>query len=148
MQMKISENGDTIKVHYTGKLKDGEIFDSSEGRDPLEFQLGSGVVIEGFNDGLLGLKEGETKTIEIPVEKAYGEKNQDYIVEISKDKLDDSQEFQIGMQVSFSSNEPDGQPIPVEVIAVTENTVTFDANPPLAGKDLIFEVEMVGILKA
>lgn len=146
--MKISENGDTIKVHYTGKLKDGQIFDSSEGREPLEFQLGAGLVIEGFNDGLLGMKEGETKTIEIPVEKAYGHKNQDYIVEIPKDKLDNSQEFQVGMQISFSSKEPDGQPIPVEVVAVSENTVTFDANPPLAGKDLVFEVEMVGILKA
>lgn len=146
--MRISENGDTIKVHYTGKLKNGDIFDSSEGRDPLEFQLGSGMVIEGFNDGLLGLKEGETKTIEIPVDQAYGPKNEDYIVEIAKDKLDNSQEFEIGMQVSFSNQEQGGQPIPVEVVAVTDDTVTFDANPPLAGEELIFEVEMIGILKA
>lgn len=146
--MRISENGDTIKVHYTGKLKNGDIFDSSEGRDPLEFQLGSGMVIEGFNDGLLGLKEGETKTIEIPVDQAYGPKNEDYIVEIAKDKLDNSEEFEVGMQVSFSNQEQGGQPIPVEVIAVTDDTVTFDANPPLAGEELIFEVEMIGILKA
>lgn len=146
--MKLSANGDTIKVHYTGKLKSGDIFDSSEGRDPLEFQLGSGMVIEGFNDGLIGMKEGETKSIEIPVEKAYGPKNEDYIVEIPKDKLDNSQEFEVGMQVSFSNQEQGGQPIPVEVVAVTEGTVTFDANPPLAGEELIFEVEMVGILKA
>lgn len=145
--MKISENGDTVKVHYTGKLKEGDVFDSSEGREPLEFQLGSGMVIEGFNDGLIGMKEGEKKSIEIPVEKAYGPKNQDYIVEIPKDKLDNSQEFQVGMQVSFSNEQQGGQPIPVEVVAVSENTVTFDANPPLAGKDLIFDVEMVGILK-
>ncbi len=145
--MKISENGDTVKVHYTGKLKEGDVFDSSEGRDPLEFQLGSGMVIEGFNDGLVGMKEGESKSIEIPVEKAYGPKNEDYIVEIPKDKLDNSQEFEIGMQVSFSNEQQGGQPIPVEVVAVTEETVTFDANPPLAGKDLVFEVEMVGILK-
>jgi len=145
--MKISENGDTVKVHYTGKLKEGDVFDSSEGREPLEFQLGSGMVIEGFNDGLVGMKEGESKSIEIPVEKAYGPKNEDYIVEIPKDKLDNSQEFEIGMQVSFSNEQQGGQPIPVEVVAVTEETVTFDANPPLAGKDLVFEVEMVGILK-
>jgi peptidylprolyl isomerase len=145
--MKISENGDTVKVHYTGKLKEGDVFDSSEGREPLEFQLGSGMVIEGFNDGLIGMKEGEKKSIEIPVEKAYGPKNQDYIVEIPKDKLDNSQEFQVGMQVSFSNEQQGGQPIPVEVVAVSENTVTFDANPPLAGKDLVFDVEMVGILK-
>lgn len=145
--MKISENGDTVKVHYTGKLKEGDVFDSSEGREPLEFQLGSGMVIEGFNDGLVGMKEGEKKSIEIPVDKAYGPKNQDYIVEIPKEKLDNSQEFQIGMQVSFSNEQQGGQPIPVEVVAVTEETVTFDANPPLAGKDLVFEVEMVGILK-
>lgn len=145
--MKISENGDTVKVHYTGRLKEGDVFDSSEGREPLEFQLGSGMVIEGFNDGLIGMKEGEKKSIEIPVEKAYGPKNQDYIVEIPKDKLDNSEEFQIGMQVSFSNEQQGGQPIPVEVVAVSEETVTFDANPPLAGKDLVFEVEMVGILK-
>lgn len=145
--MKISENGDTVKVHYTGKLKTGEVFDSSEGRDPLEFQLGAGLVIEGFNDGLLGMQEGEKKTIEIPVEKAYGVKNEDYIVEITKDKLD-GQDFEIGMQVSFSNPDDENQPIPVTVVAVSENTVTFDANPPLAGKDLVFEVEMVGILKA
>lgn len=145
--MKISENGDTVKVHYTGKLKEGDVFDSSEGREPLEFQLGSGMVIEGFNDGLIGMKEGEKKSIEIPVEKAYGPKNQDYIVEIPKEKLDNSQEFQVGMQVSFSNEQQGGQPIPVEVVAVSENTVTFDANPPLAGKDLVFDVEMVGILK-
>jgi peptidylprolyl isomerase len=145
--MKISENGDTVKVHYTGKLKEGDVFDSSEGREPLEFQLGSGMVIEGFNDGLVGMKEGEKKSIEIPVENAYGPKNQDYIVEIPKEKLDNSQEFQIGMQVSFSNEQQGGQPIPVEVVEVTEETVTFDANPPLAGKDLVFEVEMVGILK-
>lgn len=145
--MKISENGDTVKVHYTGKLKEGDVFDSSEGREPLEFQLGSGMVIEGFNDGLVGMKEGETKSIEIPVEKAYGPKNEDYIVEIPKDKLDNSQEFEIGMQVSFSNEQQGGQPIPVEVVAVSEETVTFDANPPLAGKDLVFDIEMVGILK-
>lgn len=146
--MKLSANGDTIKVHYTGKLKGGDIFDSSEGRDPLEFQLGSGMVIEGFNDGLIGMKEGESKSIEIPIEKAYGPKNEDYIVEIPKDKLDNSQEFEVGMQVSFSNQEEGGQPIPVEVVAVTDGTVTFDANSPLAGEELIFEVEMVGILKA
>lgn len=146
--MKISENGDTVKVHYTGKLKNGEVFDSSNGREPLEFQLGSGMVIEGFNDGLLGLQEGEQKTIEIPVEKAYGPKNQDYIVEIPKEKLDNADEFQVGMRVSFSNEQQGGEPIPVEVVNVTDNTVTFDANPPLAGEDLVFEVEMVGILKA
>jgi peptidylprolyl isomerase len=145
--MKISANGDTVKVHYTGKLKSGEVFDSSEGREPLEFELGSGMVIEGFNDGLLGMQEGEKKTIEIPMDKAYGAKNQDYIVEIAKDKLDD-QDFEVGMQVSFSNPDDESYPIPVEVVAVSENTVTFDANPPLAGKDLVFEVEMVGILKA
>lgn len=146
--MRISENGDTIKVHYTGKLKSGDIFDSSEGREPLEFQLGSGMVIEGFNDGLLGMKEGEKKSIDIPVDKAYGAKNPDYIVEIDKDKLDNSDEFEVGMQVSFTNKEQGGEPIPVEVVAITADTVTFDANPPLAGEDLIFEVEMIGILKA
>ena len=136
-----------FSVYATTKLKEGDVFDSSEGRDPLEFQLGSGMVIEGFNDGLVGMKEGESKSIEIPVEKADGPKNEDYIVEIPKDKLDNSQEFEIGMQVSFSNEQQGGQPIPVEVVAVTEETVTFDSNPPLACKDLVFEVEMVGILK-
>ena len=144
--MKFAENGDTVKIHYTGKLNSGEVFDSSEGRDPLEFQLGSGLVIEGFNDGILGMKEGEKKVLNIPSEKAYGERREEYLIDVAKDNLPPDLTPEVGMQLSMSS--PDNNPIQVSVIEISNESIKIDANPPLAGKDLIFEVELLGVLKA
>lgn len=144
--MKFAENGDTVKIHYTGKLSSGEVFDSSEGRDPLEFQLGSGLVIEGFNDGILGMKEGEKKVLNIPSEKAYGERREEYLIDVSKDNLPPDLTPEVGMQLSMSS--PDNNPIQVSVVEVSNESIKIDANPPLAGKDLVFEVELLGVLKA
>ena len=145
--MKVVESGDVVKVHYTGKLKNGEVFDTSAEREPLEIAVDSGMVIEGFNEGLKGMKEGDKKTVEIPVEKAYGPRNDDFVLDVEKDKLPPDLEPEVGMQLSMSNPDPNGQPIPVKIIKVEDASIKIDANPPLAGEDLVFDLECVGIMK-
>lgn len=138
--------GDTVKVHYTGKLTNGEIFDSSLQREPIEFTIGSGMMIEGFDQGVIGLELGEERIINIPCEKGYGVSNPDYIIEVERALLPPDLDAEVGMRLEMSN--PQGHPIPVVVTAINNTHITLDANPPLAGKDLIFEVKIVGILKA
>lgn len=140
--MKKVETNSNVKVNYTGRLEDGTVFDTSivEGREPLEVQLGQGQLIVGFENGLIGMSEGETKTIEINSDDAYGDPNPEFINEIPKENVPE------GVQVgeSLQGMGPMG-PINVKVVAVNEDTVTLDANHPLAGKKLIFDLEVLSI---
>ncbi len=141
--MQQVKSGDTVKVHYHGRLADGTTFDSSAGRDPLEFQVGSGAVIAGFDNGVTGMIVGEKKTIQIPVEQAYGPKDPSMVVEFPKANFPEDMEPEVGMQLNMTNGT--GQVIPVVIIAVGQENVTLDANHPLAGHDLIFDIELVEI---
>lgn len=141
--MSIIKNGDTVKVHYTGTLENGEVFDSSLSREPLEFTLGQGQLIPGFEKAVIGLKAGDTTTAEIPSAEAYGERNPQMEVQVQKSQLPEGMEPEVGMQLQL--NQPDGQAIPVQITKVEGEEVTIDANHPLAGKDLTFNIEVVEV---
>ncbi len=142
--MAQAQAGDTVQVHYTGTLTDGTKFDSSQGRSPLEFTLGSGQVIKGFDDGITGMSVGDHKTINIPVEEAYGLANEAMIFTLNRADIPDEIPLEVGMTLNMHE---DGspQPVPVIVRALSDDSVTLDANHPLAGQDLTFEIELVGI---
>jgi peptidylprolyl isomerase len=142
--MQQAKKGDKVKVHYHGRLTNGDTFDSSDGREPLEFEIGSGMVIKGFDEGVSGMEVGQKKTINIPVDEAYGQKSEDMIIEFPKDRFPGDMEIEQGMQLMMSNGS--GQNIPVVVIEVKPETVILDANHPLAGEDLIFDIELVEIL--
>lgn len=144
--MKEPKKGDKVKVHYHGKLSTGETFDSSEGREPLEFEIGSGMVIKGFDDGVTGMKIGDRKTINIPVEEAYGPKVQEMIIDMPKTQFPQDMELEVGMPLVMSDNS--GQQFQVVIVEIKEDTVTLDANHPLAGKELVFDLEMIEITGA
>lgn len=135
------KKGDNVKVHYTGKLNDGTVFDSSEGGKPLEFAVGSGQVIAGFEEGVVGMKVGESKVIEIPVEKAYGERNDEMVIQAPIEQVPPDLNPELGMRLEMGG--ANGEILRVVVTEITDTHITLDANPPLAGKDLTFEVEVV-----
>ncbi|MBO0350846.1 peptidylprolyl isomerase [Phormidium pseudopriestleyi FRX01] len=141
--MTEAKQGDMVKVHYTGKLDDGTVFDSSIDRDPLEFVLGEGQLIAGFEQAVLGMTPGESKTEKIPAEEAYGPHREEMVVEVERQQLPDDIPLDVGQQLQIQ--QAPNQIIPVVITAISESKVTLDANPPLAGKDLIFEIELVGI---
>lgn len=141
--MQQVKKGDKVKVHYHGKLTTGETFDTSEGRDPLAFEVGSGMVIKGFDDGVTGMAVGEKKTIQIPVDEAYGPKNPDMVVKMPKDKFPEDLEVEVGLPLMMSDQS--GQQFQVVVTDIAEDIVTMDANHPLAGQELIFDLELVEI---
>ncbi len=138
--------GDTVKVNYTGKLNDGTVFDSSEDREPLEFTLGDGQLIPGFEKAVTGMEEGDSTTVEIPSEDAYGERRDDLELEVAKNELPDNVEPEVGMQLQMQQQE-NGQAIPVQITKVEDEKVTLDANHPLAGKDLTFDIELLEVKK-
>lgn len=138
------KSGDKIKVHYHGKLTSGETFDSSAGREPLEFEVGSGMVIKGFDDGVTGMAVGEKKTINIPFDDAYGPKNPEMLIEMPKERFPKDMEIEVGMPLGMSDQ--DGQQFQVTVVEVKEEVVMLDANHPLAGQDLVFDLELVEIV--
>ena len=140
--MKIVEVNSSVTVNYTGRLSDGSVFDSSltEGRDPLNATLGQGSLIPGFEKGLLGMKEGDKKTIEISSEEAYGSLREDLVVEIPKDRVPEN----VAEGQMLQTMTPQG-PMNVIVREVKEEVVIIDGNHPLAGKDLIFDLELVSI---
>ena len=142
--MSKAQEGDTVKVHYTGKLKDGSVFDTSENREPLEFTLGQGQLIPGFEKAVIGMEEGNKTTVSIPSDEAYGERQSELEVQVSLEELPSEIEPEEGMQLQLKQNDS-GQAIPVVVTEVTDETVTLDANHPLAGKDLTFDIELVNI---
>jgi FKBP-type peptidyl-prolyl cis-trans isomerase 2 len=130
-------------VHYHGKLTNGDTFDSSEGREPLEFTVGGGQVIKGFDNGVMGMQVGDKKTVEIGVQDAYGEKQDEMIIEFPKDQFPPEMNPEVGMQLMMNNGA--GQQFPVTVAEVHETTVVLDANHPLAGQDLVFDIELVSI---
>jgi peptidylprolyl isomerase len=141
MQVK---KGDVVRVHYTGTLLDGTQFDSSVGRNPLEFTVGAGQMIAGFDAGVLGMAIGEKKTLQIDPENAYGLSNPEAIIEFPKSNVPAEMQLEIGMQLNLQNEY--GQPVPVVVLEVKDDVIIMDANHSLAGKDLIFEVEIVEIV--
>jgi peptidylprolyl isomerase len=141
--MSEAQKGNTVKVHYTGKLSDGTVFDTSVEREPLEFVLGEGKVIPGFESGVEGMKTGESKTITIPSDQAYGPRQEQLVAEVKKDQFPPDLNPQMGQQLQLQQE--NGQVVVVTVTDINENQVTLDANHPLAGKDLIFDVELVEI---
>jgi FKBP-type peptidyl-prolyl cis-trans isomerase 2 len=144
--MQQVKNGDKVKVHYHGRLTNGETFDKSEGRAPLEFEVGSGMVIKGFDDGVTGMAVGEKKTINIPFLEAYGAKNPDMIIDMPKDRFPQDMELEIGLPLAMSDGQ--GQQFQVVITEIKESSVVLDANHPLAGQDLIFDLELVEIVGA
>ncbi|RYY86473.1 MAG: peptidylprolyl isomerase [Chitinophagaceae bacterium] len=142
--MQQVQNGDKVRVHYHGKLRSGETFDSSEGREPLEFTVGSGQVIRGFDEGVKGMQAGEKRTVEIPVQDAYGEKSQEMLIEFPTNQFPPDMKPEVGMQLMMNNGQ--GQQFPVTIAEVREDSVLLDANHPLAGQDLIFDLELVEIV--
>ncbi|HZF64048.1 MAG TPA: peptidylprolyl isomerase [Chitinophagaceae bacterium] len=142
--MQQVKDGDKVRVHYNGKLRTGETFDSSQGRDPLEFTVGSGQVIKGFDEGVKGMQIGDKRIVEIAVEDAYGEKEESRVVEFPKAQFPGDMNPEVGMQLMMSDGQ--GHSIPVTIVEVKEENVVLDANHPLAGEDLIFDIELVEIV--
>jgi len=139
------KNGDVVKVHYTGKLTNGEQFDSSEGREPLEFTVGAGQMIKGFDDAMPGMSVGEKKTINILPGDAYGEKDEQDMIEFPKENIPKDMKLDAGLQLQLRNE--NGQPFPVTVVEIKDDVVVLDANHSLAGKELVFDIELVEILK-
>lgn len=141
--MAKASSGNTVKVHYTGKLDDGTVFDSSREREPLEFTVGGGQVIPGFDEAVCDLEEGEATTVTIPPEEAYGPHQDDAIIEVPRTDLPDEIDPQVGMPLQLQAQ--GGQVFPARIAAVEDETITLDANHPLAGETLTFEIELVEI---
>jgi peptidylprolyl isomerase len=143
--MEQAKNGDLVRVHYTGKLTNGEQFDSSMGREPLEFTVGAGQMIKGFDAAMPGMVIGDKKTINIPPHEAYGERSEEAMIEFPKSNIPPDMVPQLlpGMQLTLTNQE--GQPVPVIVTEVKEEVVILDANHFLAGQELVFDIELVSI---
>jgi peptidylprolyl isomerase len=142
--MTQAKSGDKVKVHYHGTLVNGDTFDSSADRDPLEFEIGSGMVIKGFDDGVTGMSVGDKKTIHIPFEQAYGPSNPDMIIDMPKERFPADMQIEVGMPLMMSDQQ--GHQMQVIITEIKETSVVLDANHPLAGKDLIFDLELVEIV--
>lgn len=138
------QNGDTIRIHYTGTLEDGSVFDSSDGREPLQFTVGSGQVIPGFDNAVLGLEPGDKRTVTIPSDEAYGEFRDEMVIQVGRDQLPEDLDPEIGDELQLTT--PDGHPIPVLVTAMNDESLTLDANHPLAGEDLTFAIRLEEIV--
>ena len=141
--MSTAKKGDHVKVHYTGKLTTGEQFDSSSNRDPLAFTVGAGQMIKGFDEAIPGMAVGDKKTINIAPENAYGNTNQDAIIDFPKSNIPEDMKLEKGMKLQLQNQ--DGQPIPVTVTEIKDEVVVLDANHELAGKELVFDIELVEI---
>ena len=141
--MTQAKAGDTVQIHYTGTLSDGTVFDSSEGRDPLGFTLGSGQIIPGLDAAIDGMAVGEQKTVTIPADQAYGAHNPDAVQAIPRDQIPPEIPVEAGTQLQMQT--PDGRAVPVVVEGATDEHVMIDANHPLAGKDLTFAVDIVAV---
>lgn len=140
--MTVAQSGSTVTIHYTGKLEDGTVFDSSLERDPLSFTLGVGQVIPGFDRAVEGMSEGETKTEIIPSDQAYGPRNPEMVFRVDRQRMPPEMSVEVGQQLQFESQT--GEPVVAMVVETTPEAVTLDANHPLAGEDLTFEIQLVG----
>ena len=142
--MQQAKEGDVVRVHYTGKLTNGEQFDSSVGREPLEFTVGAGQMIKGFDAAMPGMGLGEKKTINIAPEDGYGEKDPNAIIEFPKSNVPEDMKLEPGMPLTLSNEH--GQPVPVIVVEVKDDVIVLDANHFLAGQELVFDIELVEIV--
>ncbi len=143
--MATIKKGDKVKVHYTGTIADGTVFDTSKEREPLEFTLGEGKLIPGFEKAVEGMDVGDSNTVTIPSDEAYGEKKDDMVIDVERSQIPPDIEPEVGQQLQIQQK--DGGAIPVVITDVTEQTVKLDANHPLAGEDLTFEIEVVDVVK-
>ncbi|MGA7932439.1 MAG: peptidylprolyl isomerase [Kovacikia sp.] len=141
--MTQAKHGDTVKVHYTGKLEDGTVFDSSTEREPLEFTIGEGNIIPGFEKAVVGMDLGQSKTEIIPTEQAYGPYQEEMVVTIDRKQMPAEIAPEVGQQLHIQ--QPNGQVLPVIITDVSDVTVTLDANHPLAGENLTFDIQLVEI---
>lgn len=141
--MSQAKQGDTVKIHYTGTLADGTVFDSSAGREPLSFTIGSGQVIPGFEEAVTGMAKAEKKNVTIPANKAYGPRNEELMFNVPRSQMPPEITPEIGQRLQMQG--PHNQPIIVTVTEVTDEHILLDANPPLAGKELNFAIELVEI---
>jgi peptidylprolyl isomerase len=141
-----AKEGDLVKVHYTGKLKDESVFDSSQNGEPLEVTLGSGQVIPSFEKAVIGMSVGDSKTFEIAAAEAYGSYRDELVVEIDKERIPEDLSVEVGQQLVLRQTE--GPPIRVMVTDMSDQSVTLDANHPLAGEDLTFEVQLIEIISS
>ncbi len=138
------KQGDKVRVHYTGKLTDGEQFDSSVGREPLEFTVGAGQMIKGFDAAMPGMQVGDKKTVNIPAVEGYGERSDEAVIEFPKANVPADMKLEPGMSLTLTNQ--DGQPFPVVVTEVKDDVIMLDANHFLAGKELVFDIELVEIV--
>ncbi|MBN7757500.1 peptidylprolyl isomerase [Nitratireductor aquimarinus] len=138
------KSGDVVRIHYTGKLADGTQFDSSAGREPLEFKVGSGQIIPGLDRQIQGMKQGESGTLTIPAAEAYGARDENQVQVVPRTALPPEMEVQVGSNLQATT--PDGNQISLTVVGVSEAEITVDANHPLAGHDLVFEIEIVEVV--
>ncbi len=141
--MTVAKTGDIVTVHYTGKLKDGSIFDSSENHEPLEFTIGEGKVIPGFEKTVIGMNPGDTRTTEIASDEAYGPYDEKLQFSVQKSLLPEGMNPHIGQYLQMHQN--DGNIFNVKVMDITTEQITLDANHPLAGQDLVFDIQLVRI---
>ena len=142
--MATIKEGDTVKVHYTGTIADGTVFDSSKEREPLEFTIGEGKLIPGFEKAVVGMAVGDTSKVTIPSDEAYGEKREDMVIDVDKGQIPPDIKPEVGQQLQVQQK--DGGAIPVVITEITDETVQLDANHPLAGQDLTFEIEVVEVV--
>jgi len=141
--MAQAKAGDRVKINFIGKLEDGSVFANTADREPLEFKLGEGKIIPGIENAVEGMNVGESKTVKVPPEQAYGQRRDELVEELGRDKFPKNIELQVGQK--FEVPQQEGQPMVVRVVDVSEQTVTLDANHPLAGRDLTFELELLEI---
>jgi peptidylprolyl isomerase len=141
--MTVAAQGNTVKIHYTGTLDNGSVFDTSEGREPLEFILGDGQVIAGFDEAVAGMTVGEKKSIKVPVDKAYGPRNEELVIAAPKEHVPADINPEVGQKLQMGG--PNGELVVVTVVEITDSHIMLDANPPLAGQDLNFDIELVAV---
>ena len=142
--MEQVKHGDTVKIHYTGKLEDGTIFDTSAKRDPLQFIIGAGQVVSGFEQAIVGMNPSESKTVKVPADKAYGPHREEMVLVVDRNKIPKNLKLELGQELQIPQE--DGQKTIVAVTNISESSVTLDANHPLAGKDLTFDIQLIEIL--
>ena len=142
--MAEAKNGDTVKVHYTGKIDDGTVFDTSVEREPMQFTIGEGQLIPDFEQAVVGMNPGESKTIQIPAENAYGPHHQEMIMEVERSQFPEDLKPEVGQQLQ--ARQANGQDFVVTVMAVSDSKITLDGNHPLAGKDLTFDIQLAEIV--
>jgi peptidylprolyl isomerase len=135
--------GDLVRVHYTGKLQNGEIFDSSDGEDPLNVKVGEGNIIPGFERALIGMEVGEKKTFDLTPEQAFGQRRDELVHVVDRNQISTDMKLEVGMQLALKGKEE--EPIPAHIVDLTDSTVTIDTNHPLAGKSLIFEIDVLDV---